>query len=397
MASTTSTEQSGLFGHLLPAFKAGHRHRRARGRRGHRPGAGHRPPRRRRRRLRARQVAEEKFVADGFGVKRRRSCTTTSCWSAPRPTRPRHARQGHRRGAEEAGRRRRLRVARRQERHPRRRTALLEGAGVDMAAAKPAGYKECGCGMGPALNIGSSTNAYVLTDRGTWLSSRTAATWPSWSKATSPVQPVRRDGGQPGQAPAREGRRWRSLCRLGGVAGRPGRIAATRSAASSCSSPTRRLAGPIITPAETQRHAEEPPHQRREVHRVPSVRDGLFVRELRHLRAGQVAHQGVRLPRDRAQGALHLHAVRRGLVPARLPGGGHHGRQGHRRQGGQRDHLRRLQGLHHQLPLRHHQLRAGNRQGAEVRPLRRRPGLRRRPAPPAPSPTSTPTGPASTR
>ena len=33
-----------------------------------------------------------------------------------------------------------------------------------------AGYKECGCGMGPALNIGSSTNAYVLTDRGTWLS-----------------------------------------------------------------------------------------------------------------------------------------------------------------------------------------------------------------------------------
>jgi tungstate transport system substrate-binding protein len=43
-------------------------------------------------------------------------------------------------------------------------------AGIDLAAAKPAGYKECGCGMGPALNIGSSTNAYVLTDRGTWLS-----------------------------------------------------------------------------------------------------------------------------------------------------------------------------------------------------------------------------------
>ena len=31
-------------------------------------------------------------------------------------------------------------------------------------------YKACGCGMGPALNIGSSSNAYVLTDRGTWLS-----------------------------------------------------------------------------------------------------------------------------------------------------------------------------------------------------------------------------------
>jgi tungstate transport system substrate-binding protein len=28
---------------------------------------------------------------------------------------------------------------------------------------------ECGCGMGPALNIAASSNAYVLTDRGTWL------------------------------------------------------------------------------------------------------------------------------------------------------------------------------------------------------------------------------------
>ncbi len=34
---------------------------------------------------------------------------------------------------------------------------------------KGAGYKECGCGMGPALNIASSTGAYALTDRGTWL------------------------------------------------------------------------------------------------------------------------------------------------------------------------------------------------------------------------------------
>ena len=46
---------------------------------------------------------------------------------------------------------------------------LWKGAGIDMAAAKPAGYKECGCGMGPALNMGASTGGYVLTDRGTWL------------------------------------------------------------------------------------------------------------------------------------------------------------------------------------------------------------------------------------
>jgi tungstate transport system substrate-binding protein len=36
-------------------------------------------------------------------------------------------------------------------------------------AARPFDYKACGCGMGPALNIGSSSEAYVLTDRGTWL------------------------------------------------------------------------------------------------------------------------------------------------------------------------------------------------------------------------------------
>jgi tungstate transport system substrate-binding protein len=40
-------------------------------------------------------------------------------------------------------------------------------AGMD--DQKGAGYKECGCGMGPALNIASSTGAYVLADRGTWL------------------------------------------------------------------------------------------------------------------------------------------------------------------------------------------------------------------------------------
>ncbi len=39
-----------------------------------------------------------------------------------------------------------------------------------LAGAKGSGYKECGCGMGPALNIASSTNAYALADRGTWLS-----------------------------------------------------------------------------------------------------------------------------------------------------------------------------------------------------------------------------------
>jgi tungstate transport system substrate-binding protein len=49
-----------------------------------------------------------------------------------------------------------------------------KSAGIDAPAAKIAGktfeYRECGCGMGPALNIASSADAYVLADRGTWLS-----------------------------------------------------------------------------------------------------------------------------------------------------------------------------------------------------------------------------------
>ena len=45
-----------------------------------------------------------------------------------------------------------------------------KAAGIDAPAAKAAGYKECGCGMGPALNIAAAANAYVLADRGTWLS-----------------------------------------------------------------------------------------------------------------------------------------------------------------------------------------------------------------------------------
>jgi tungstate transport system substrate-binding protein len=40
---------------------------------------------------------------------------------------------------------------------------------ADLADKQGSGYKSCGCGMGPALNMASSTNAYVLTDRATWL------------------------------------------------------------------------------------------------------------------------------------------------------------------------------------------------------------------------------------
>ena len=108
------------------------RHRRQRRRARHRPGARHRPARRRRRRVRARPAAEEKFVAEGFGVKRRRDVMYNDfVLIGPKADPAKVARQqGHRRGAEEDRRREgAVRLARRQERHARRRAALLEARG----------------------------------------------------------------------------------------------------------------------------------------------------------------------------------------------------------------------------------------------------------------------------
>jgi tungstate transport system substrate-binding protein len=48
--------------------------------------------------------------------------------------------------------------------------ALWKQAGVDIAASKGAWYREIGQGMGAALNTASAMNAYVLSDRGTWIS-----------------------------------------------------------------------------------------------------------------------------------------------------------------------------------------------------------------------------------
>ncbi len=47
--------------------------------------------------------------------------------------------------------------------------ALWTAAGIDIAAEKGPWYRETGQGMGPALNTASSMNAYLLADRGTWL------------------------------------------------------------------------------------------------------------------------------------------------------------------------------------------------------------------------------------
>lgn len=171
MASTTSTEQSGLFKELLPAFKQ------ATGIDVRVVAVGTGQALDMARRGDADVVfvhdtaAEEKFVAEGFGLRRQPVMYNDFVLVGPASD-PAKAKgndtvaalgklaasgapfisRGDKSGTHAAELR------------------LWKLANIDVAASKPAGYRECGCGMGPALNIGSSSNAYVFTDRGTWLS-----------------------------------------------------------------------------------------------------------------------------------------------------------------------------------------------------------------------------------
>ena len=167
MASTTSTEQSGLFGYLLPAFKkatgidvkvvaVGTGQAIDMARRGDADVLFVHD-----------QAAEEKFVAEGGAEKRYpvmyndfvligpksdpvkvkgkdivEALKKISAANAPFISR------GDKSGTEAAELR------------------YWKAAGV---TEKGTGYQKCGCGMGPALNIASSSGAYVLADRGTWL------------------------------------------------------------------------------------------------------------------------------------------------------------------------------------------------------------------------------------
>ncbi len=171
MASTTSTDQSGLFGHLLPLFK------RASGIdvRVLALGTGQALDTARRGDADVvfvhDTVAEEKFVADGFSRKRRPVMVNDFVLIGPA------ADPARARGVDIAAALGKLAAAgavfiSRGDKSGTHAAELRlwKLAGVDPSAARPASYRECGCGMGPALNMASSTNAYVLADRGTWLS-----------------------------------------------------------------------------------------------------------------------------------------------------------------------------------------------------------------------------------
>ena len=176
MASTTSTEQSGLFAHLLPAFKAatatdvrvvalGTGQALDTGRRGDADIVFVHD-----------QAAEEKFVAEGFGLKRLPVMYNDFVLIGPA------ADPAKVRGKDITAALQKLGAAAAPfvSRGDKSGTHAAElrywkAAGTDIAATRPPGYKECGCGMGPALNIAASTGAYVLADRGTWLNFKNRA------------------------------------------------------------------------------------------------------------------------------------------------------------------------------------------------------------------------------
>ncbi len=174
VASTTSTEQSGLFAYLLPEFRKasgievkvvalGTGQAIDMGRRGDADVLFVHD-----------QVAEEKVVAEGFAVKRFPVMYNDFVLIGP------SADPAKTKGNDIVEAMKKLAAGNASfvSRGDKSGTHAAELRFWNMAGLtdkKGAGYKECGCGMGPALNIASSSGAYVLADRGTWLSFKNRA------------------------------------------------------------------------------------------------------------------------------------------------------------------------------------------------------------------------------
>ncbi|MET0674724.1 MAG: substrate-binding domain-containing protein [Bradyrhizobium sp.] len=174
VASTTSTQDSGLFGYILPMFKAktgidvkvvaqGTGQALDTARRGDADVV-----------FVHAKSAEEKFLAEGFGVKRhpvmyndfilvgpkddqagvKGSKDIVAALGAIKAKGSDFISRGDKSGTHQA------------------EVNLWKVAGVDIGRDKGPWYKEIGQGMGAALNTASASNGYVLADRGTWLSFR---------------------------------------------------------------------------------------------------------------------------------------------------------------------------------------------------------------------------------
>lgn len=172
VASTTSTQDSGLFSYILPLFKAktgidvkviaqGTGQALDTARRGDADVV-----------LVHAKAQEEKFVADGFGVKRfdvmyndfvligpdsdpagiKGSKDITAALKTIQEKATPFVSRGDKSGTHSA------------------ELALWKQAAVDIETAKGPWYREIGQGMGAALNTAGAMKAYVVSDRGTWLS-----------------------------------------------------------------------------------------------------------------------------------------------------------------------------------------------------------------------------------
>jgi len=170
VASTTSTEQSGLFRHLLPAFE------KATGIRVRVVALGTGQALDLARRGDADVVfvhdpaAEEKFIAEGHGVQRRQVMYNDFVLVGPRDDPAGVA------GQDILDAFRRIAAARAPfvSRGDRSGTHAAELrywtlAGIDLEKQKGPWYRASGSGMGAALNIAAGLNAYLLCDRGSWL------------------------------------------------------------------------------------------------------------------------------------------------------------------------------------------------------------------------------------
>ncbi|WP_353426859.1 substrate-binding domain-containing protein [Polynucleobacter sp. MWH-UH19D] len=171
VSSTTSTEQSGLFGYILPIFKmksgidvkvvaVGTGQALDIGRRGDADVVFvHDKP------------AEEQFVQDGYATKRYEVMYNDFILIGPKSD---PAKVGGGKDIQAAFQKIAAAQAPFVSRGDKSGTHAAElrywkGAGIAVSPSQ-SWYKETGSGMGPALNTASAMNGYILADRGTWLS-----------------------------------------------------------------------------------------------------------------------------------------------------------------------------------------------------------------------------------
>ena len=171
VASTTSTQDSGLFGHILPVFKAktgievrvvaqGTGQALATAKKGDADVVFVHD-----------KVAEQKFVEEGFGIDRREVMYNDFVIVGPKSDPAKTT------GKDVIAALKKIEAAKAPfaSRGDKSGTHAAElrywkAADVDPQTGKGTWYRETGSGMGPTLNTASAMNAYAFTDRGTWLS-----------------------------------------------------------------------------------------------------------------------------------------------------------------------------------------------------------------------------------